>query len=128
MEKLFGTFGIRRIANDVMTPEMATELALSFGTFVESEPVVVGRDARKHSEMLYYAVIAGLLSAGCQVIELGVTATPALQWACRQWQAWGAMVTASHNPPEWNGIKFMEKSGKGLDREKEVDVEKIFFT
>lgn len=127
MEKLFGTFGIRRIANEVMTPEMATELALSFGTFIESEPVVVGRDARKHSEMLYYAVIAGLLSAGCHVVELGVTATPALQWACRQWQAWGAMVTASHNPPEWNGIKFMEKSGKGLDREKEVDVEKIFF-
>jgi phosphomannomutase/phosphoglucomutase len=127
MEKLFGTFGIRRIANEVMTPEMATQLALSFGTFVNGETVVVGRDARKHSEMLYHAVIAGFLSTGCQVVELGVTATPALQWACRQWEAWGAMVTASHNPPEWNGIKFMEKSGKGLDREKEGEVERIFF-
>lgn len=127
MPKLFGTFGIRRVANEVLTPEMATRLALSFGTLIEGESVVVGRDARKHSEMLYNAVVAGFLSAGCQVVELGVTATPALQWACREWQMWGAMVTASHNPPEWNGIKFMEKSGKGLDREKEVEVERIFF-
>lgn len=128
MPRLFGTFGIRRIANEVLTPEMATKLALSFGTFIGGESVVVGRDARKTSEMLYNAVIAGLLSSGCQVVELGVTATPALQWACRQWNMWGAMVTASHNPPEWNGIKFMEKSGKGLDREKEGEVERIFFT
>ncbi|MCS7241923.1 MAG: phosphoglucosamine mutase [Candidatus Caldatribacterium sp.] len=128
MPRLFGTFGIRRIANEVLTPEMATKLALSFGTFIGGEGVVVGRDARKTSKMLYDAVVAGLLSAGCQVIELEVTTTPALQWACRQWNMWGAMVTASHNPPEWNGIKFMEKSGKGLDREKEVEVERIFFT
>jgi len=127
MPRLFGTFGIRRVANEVLTPEMATKLALSFATFTGGESVVVGRDARKTSEMLYNAVVAGFLSAGCQVVELGVTATPALQWACRQWQMWGAMVTASHNPPEWNGIKFMEKSGKGLDREKEVEVERIFF-
>ncbi|MGQ9623079.1 MAG: phosphoglucosamine mutase [Candidatus Caldatribacteriaceae bacterium] len=128
MPRLFGTFGIRRVANEVLTPEMAVRLALSFATFINGEDVVVGRDARKHSRMLYDAVVAGLLSAGCRVIELEVTATPALQWACRQWNMWGAMVTASHNPPEWNGIKFMEKSGKGLDREKEVEVERIFFT
>ena len=63
MRKLFGTFGIRRVANEVLTPEMATKLALSFGTFISGEEVVVGRDSRKHSEMLYYAVISGLLSA-----------------------------------------------------------------
>lgn len=128
MPRLFGTFGIRRVANEVLTPEMAIRLALSFATFINGEDVVVGRDARKHSRMLYDAVVAGFLSAGCRVIELGVTATPALQWACRQWNMWGAMITASHNPPEWNGIKFMEKSGKGLDREKEVEVERVFFT
>ena len=61
------------------------------------------------------------------VTELGVTATPALQWACRRWNQWGAMITASHNPPQWNGIKFMEKTGKGLDREKDEEVEKIYF-
>ncbi len=127
MEKLFGTFGIRRVANDVLTPEMATELALSFGTFTQGGMIAVGRDARKHSEMLYHAVVAGLLSVGCRVMELGVTATPALQWACRQWNAWGAMVTASHNPPQWNGIKFMEQSGKGLDRDKEKEVEDLYF-
>lgn len=127
MRKLFGTFGIRRVANEVLTPEMATKLALSFGTFISGEEVVVGRDSRKHSEMLYYAVISGLLSAGCSVTELGVTATPALQWACRRWNQWGAMITASHNPPQWNGIKFMEKTGKGLDREKDEEVEKIYF-
>ncbi|MDY0134569.1 MAG: phosphoglucosamine mutase, partial [Atribacterota bacterium] len=55
------------------------------------------------------------------------TATPALQWACRRWNQWGAMITASHNPPQWNGIKFMEKTGKGLDREKDEEVEKIYF-
>ncbi len=127
MGKLFGTFGIRRVANEVLTPEMATELAMSFGTFIGGEPVVIGRDPRKHSEMLYSALKAGFLSVGCPIIELNTTATPALQWACRQWNFWGAMVTASHNPPEWNGIKFMEKSGKGLDREKEEKVEDIFF-
>ncbi len=127
MGKLFGTFGIRRVANEVMTPEMATQLSLSFGSFIGGETVVVGRDTRKHSEMLYDAAIAGFLSVGCRVVELDITATPALQWACREWRAWGAMITASHNPPEWNGIKFMEKSGKGLDREKEGEVERIFF-
>ena len=126
MEKLFGTFGIRRIVNEVLTPDFALKLAYSFGTYVNQETVVVGRDARKHSEMIYDAVISGLLACGCQVIELGLTATPTLQWACRQWGAWGAMITASHNPPQWNGIKFMEKTGKGLDREKDVEVEKIF--
>jgi len=127
MRRLFGTFGIRRVANEVLTPEMATKLALSFGTFISGEQVVVGRDSRKHSEMLYFAVISGLLSTGCPVTELGVTTTPALQWACRQWNQWGAMITASHNPPQWNGIKFMEKTGKGLDREKDEEVEKIYF-
>ncbi len=128
MEKLFGTFGIRRIVNEVFTPDFALKLAYSFGTYVNREPVVVGRDARKHSEMIYDAVISGLLACGCSVIELGLTATPTLQWACRQWNAWGAMITASHNPPQWNGIKFMEKTGKGLDRENEFDVEKIFYS
>ena len=128
MEKLFGTFGIRRIVNEVLTPDFALKLAYSFGTYINREIVVVGRDARKHSEMIYDAVISGLLACGCQVIELGLTATPTLQWACRQWDAWGAMITASHNPPQWNGIKFMEKTGKGLDREKDVDVEKIFYS
>jgi len=128
MEKLFGTFGIRRIVNEVFTPDFALKLAYSFGTYVNRETVVVGRDARKHSEMLYDAVISGLLSCGCSVIELGITATPTLQWACRQWKSWGAMITASHNPPQWNGIKFMEKTGKGLDREYEDDVEKIFYS
>ncbi len=127
MGKLFGTFGIRRIANEEFTPEMVTRLALSFGTFIEGRTVVVGRDPRKSSEMLYHAVIAGLMSCGCRVIELGVTATPTLQWACRQWSHWGAMITASHNPPEWNGLKLMEKSGKGLDPEQETVVEEIYF-
>ncbi|MCX6088972.1 MAG: phosphoglucosamine mutase, partial [Candidatus Atribacteria bacterium] len=127
MGQLFGTFGIRRIVNEELTPEMALKLALSFGTFIKGDTVVVGRDARKHSEMLYDACISGFLSCGCPVIELGITATPSLQWACRQWNHWGAIITASHNPPQWNGIKFMEKSGKGLDRENEQYVEQYFF-
>ncbi len=127
MGKLFGTFGIRRIANEVFTPEMVNRLILSFGTFIEGDTVVVGRDPRKSSEMLYHSVIAGLMSCGCKVIEIGITATPTLQWACRQWSHWGAMVTASHNPPEWNGLKLMEKSGKGLDPEQEAVVEELYF-
>ncbi|HSV30775.1 MAG TPA: hypothetical protein VLH40_01960, partial [Atribacteraceae bacterium] len=127
MGELFGTFGIRRIANEEFTPEMATRLALAFGTFIKGETVVVGRDLRKHSKMIYDAVISGFLSCGCPVIELDCTATPALQWACRQWNHWGAMITASHNPPEWIGMKLMEKTGKGLDRANEGTVEDFYF-
>jgi phosphomannomutase len=99
--------GIRGIVGDTLTPSVATEAGCAFGTFVDGAPVVVGRDSRVSGDMVRSAVVSGLLACGCDVIDIGIGTTPttALMAAHRQ-AAGGIMITASHNPMPWNGIKF----------------------
>ncbi|NJE48966.1 phosphoglucosamine mutase [Thermococcus sp. 9N3] len=133
MGKLFGTFGVRGIANEKITPEFALKMGMAFGTMLKREGrekplVVVGRDTRVSGEMLKNALISGLLSVGCDVIDVGIAPTPAIQWATSHFRAdGGAVITASHNPPEYNGIKLLEPNGMGLKKEREAVVEEIFF-
>ena len=74
-KRLFGTFGVRRTANDVLTPEFATRLAACYGTQIKGT-VAIGGDTRTTSPMLMQAVTAGLLSSGCDVVNLGILPTP----------------------------------------------------
>ncbi|WP_456423098.1 phosphoglucosamine mutase [Thermococcus sp.] len=133
MGKLFGTFGVRGIANEKITPEFALRMGMAFGTMLKREGrkrplVVVGRDTRVSGEMLKNALISGLLSVGCDVIDVGIAPTPAIQWATPHFNAdGGAVITASHNPPEYNGIKLLEPNGMGLKKEREAVVEEVFF-
>jgi phosphomannomutase/phosphoglucomutase len=125
-KRLFGTFGVRRKANEVLTPEFASRLAASYGTLIRGK-VAVGGDTRTSTPMIKQAIIAGLMSSGCDVVDLGILPTPAVQYAVRNYYDAGIIVTASHNPPQDNGIKFVDKDGIGTRDEDELIVEETYF-
>jgi phosphoglucosamine mutase len=124
MGRLFGTDGVRGVANEVLTPELALDLALAAarvlseaGEFTGHRPfAVVGRDPRASGEFLEAAVVAGLASAGVDVIRLGVLPTPGVAFLTASTGAdFGVMLSASHNPMPDNGIKFFARGGAKLD-------------
>lgn len=125
-KRLFGTFGVRRAANEVLTPEFASKLAAAYGTLVKGQ-VAVGGDPRTSTPMIKHAVISGLLSSGCKVIDLGILPTPAVQYAVRNYYNGGVIITASHNPPHDNGIKFVDEDGIGIPDDMEEKIEDMFF-
>ena len=125
-KRLFGTFGVRRTANDVLTPEFASRLAACYGTQIKGT-VAVGGDTRTSTLMLKQAVTAGLLSSGCDVVDLGILPTPGVQYAVRKYYDGGVMITASHNPPQYNGLKFLDADGIGIPDDMEIEIEKLYF-
>ncbi|MBS7656182.1 phosphoglucosamine mutase [Candidatus Bathyarchaeota archaeon] len=129
MEKrLFGTNGVRGVANKELTPQLVFELSLAIGAFFNKGEVFLGRDGRLSSEAFAYLASAGLIEAGCIVYDAGTLPTPALQWITRKNKVnGGVMITASHNPPEYNGVKVMDKDGVEIIREKEEIIERIYF-
>ena len=126
LARLFGTFGVRGIANLELTPKLAFELGLALANHLKNRgTVAVGRDNRTSSEMLEHAVVAGLTDGGCDALRLGLVPTPALSFAVRHFGCdAGVMITASHNPPEYNGIKFWDSSGAGFLRADERRIER----
>jgi len=126
MKKLFGTFGVRKLANTELTPEFASKIAASYGSLVKGK-VAVGGDTRTSTEMIKHAVISGLLSSGCDVVDLGFLPTPAVQYAVRNYYDAGIIITASHNPSEYNGLKLVDFDGIGTPDETELKIEEIFF-
>lgn len=125
-KRLFGTFGVRRRANEVLTPEFASKLAAAYGTVIKGK-VAVGGDTRTSTPMIKHSVISGLLSSGCTVIDLGILPTPAVQYAVRNYYDGGVIITASHNPPQDNGIKFVDQDGIGIPDDMEEKIEDMFF-
>jgi phosphomannomutase/phosphoglucomutase len=125
-KRLFGTFGVRRTANDVLTPEFASRLAASYGSIVQGT-VAIGGDTRTSTPMLKHAITSGLLSSGCDVVDLGILPTPAIQYAVRNYYDGGIIVTASHNPPKFNGLKFVDEFGIGTPDDMEIAVEEMYF-
>ena len=132
MGRLFGTDGIRGVANVDLTAELALDLSVAAahvlgeaGAFAGHRPVaVVGRDPRASGEFLESAVVAGLASAGVDVLRLGVLPTPAVAYLTGTYGAdLGVMLSASHNPMPDNGIKFFAKGGHKLDDSLEDAVE-----
>ena len=107
-----GVSGIRGVVGGFLTPGLACGFAQAFGTYVGGGRVVLGRDTRASGEMLEHAVIAGLLSAGCEVVRVGVLPTPAIQMYVASTKAKGGIaLTASHNPPEYNALKLFNGDG-----------------
>ncbi|MEA1908118.1 MAG: phosphoglucosamine mutase [Euryarchaeota archaeon] len=116
----FGSSGIRGVVNT----EITSESALCIGRAVGSEyhDVVVGRDPRTSSEMIECAVVSGLLSVGCQITRVGMVATPTLAYAARSHNC-GVMITASHNPPEYAGVKLFNPDGMAFDSGQQESIE-----
>jgi phosphomannomutase len=112
MPLMMSVSGVRGVIGESMTPTLATELGCAFGTFLNAGKVVVGRDSRPSGPMIQKAVVAGLQNAGCQVVTLDIASTPATAFLVRQHcAAGGIVITASHNPVQWNGIKFLTHEG-----------------
>jgi phosphomannomutase len=119
--------GIRGIVGRGLDPETACAFAAALGTFVKSGPVVLSRDGRPSGTMLGHAVLAGLLSAGCRITDIGVAPTPTCGVAIRRLQAAGGIqITASHNPAEWNGLKLFGPAGEVLTAALGKQVQAIF--
>ncbi len=128
MTRLFGTNGVRGIANSDMNIELATNLGRAIGTFFGRGEIAVASDTRISSDMLRNAVFAGVLSTGASVGDLGVLPSPTLQFAVKHGgYNGGIIITASHNPPEFNGIKVIDPSGLELAREDEEQIESHYF-
>lgn len=126
MGKYFGTSGIREIVNEKLTPELALNVGRALGTYLDGGTVVVGKDTRTSGEMLKKAVISGLLSAGVDVINIGLAPTPLTGFAIKLYGAdAGVTITASHNPPEYNGIKVWQANGMAYTPEMEAELETI---
>jgi phosphomannomutase/phosphoglucomutase len=122
-KRLFGTNGVRGIAGTEMTPDLALKIGLALGT-MRPGTVAVGRDTRTSGPALGSALKAGLLAAGCDVVDCGILPTPALQFLVRAHFDAGAMVTASHNPPEYNGVKVVESDGTEMGDEESIVLER----
>lgn len=130
MSRMFGTDGVRGIANKELTSELAYNLGRA-GSFVLTEGahkpnIVVGMDTRISGDMLEAALVAGICSVGAHAICVGVVPTPAVAFLTRFYNAdAGVVISASHNPVEYNGIKFFNKDGYKLPDEVEDRIEEI---
>jgi len=119
--------GIRGRVGEALTPEIVARYAAGFGAWASSRGpsrnVVVGRDSRVSGPMFHHAVLAGLQSVGCDVIDVGLTTTPTCQLAVEHHHAAGGlMISASHNPIEWNALKFIGPTGLFLENAEGVEM------
>lgn len=131
MGRLFGTDGVRGIANKELTVDLAYKLGQA-GAYVLTKEnkhkptILIGRDTRISGEMLAAAMIAGICSVGADSITIGVVPTPAVAYLTREYEAdAGVVISASHNPVEYNGIKFFNKEGYKLSDELEEEIEEL---
>jgi phosphomannomutase len=113
MEPLkIGITGVRGVVGETLTPELVVRFAEAFGAYLDGGRVLVCRDPRPSGPMLQAGVAAGLLSVGCEVVDLGICPTPSLQLAVPWLGAQGGVsITGGHNPPEWNALKFVRGDG-----------------
>lgn len=108
--------GIRGIVGQGLSPELITDFSAAAGSFYGPGEVYVGRDSRVTGEMVKHAVFAGLMSVGCSPVDLGICATPSVELAVQHSDAVGGIIiTASHNPAEWNALKLLTREGIFLD-------------
>jgi phosphomannomutase/phosphoglucomutase len=133
MTRLFGTNGIRGVVNKDMNSELALGIGKAWGTYLRKTiprpKCAIGTDARLSNHMLKSAITAGFLSTGCDVVDIGLVPTPTLQYTVKvkQFDA-GIIITASHNPPQFNGIKGTANDGTELSKDVEEAIENIYFS
>lgn len=127
MSQIFKAYDIRGIYGDTLTEDIATDIGRAFATFLKCRKVVVGQDMRPHSQPLFDALAAGLTMQGCDVVHLGLCSTPMSYYANGQLGAdAGIMITASHNPGEWNGFKLSRAQAVPISGDTGIkDIERI---
>ena len=127
VDLMFGTNGVRGIINEDFTIELVLNLSRAVGSLLGPGLVGIARDSRMGGEMFTQVVTSGLTSTGCSVVNLGLVPTPTLQYMIpRLGCIAGIMVTASHNPPQFNGIKVLGSNGIEISRETETRIELIY--
>ncbi|MCY3023440.1 MAG: phosphoglucosamine mutase [Planctomycetota bacterium] len=121
--------GVRGIVGRSLTPELLVRLGEAFGTYLRSGRVVVGRDTRVSGEMVKCAVFSGLLSTGCSIVDIGIVATPTTTLMIEALKAdGGVVISASHNPVEWNALKFFRSDGVYLNAAEGEDLLRIYYS
>src|SRR5690606_38848224 len=127
VKRLFGTNGIRGIFGQDLSIEFIIDIAYSIGYYFEKGPIVVGSDGRSSSSSISKIVCAVLNSMGIDVYQMGLTPTPCLQFTVKNLKmSGGIMITASHNPKEYNGLKPVSHLGFELSRDEEIKIESIY--
>jgi len=126
-KKLFGTNGARGIAGKDMTPDLVLKIGLALGKMRKGK-IAVGMDTRTSGPSLKAAIKSGLLAGGCDIVDLGILPTPALQFIVKSHFDAGAVITASHNPPEYNGVKIIDSDGTEFSDEDTIKLESILFS
>lgn len=127
MSGLFGTNGVRGIVNVALTADVALRLGKAIGTYFKGE-IAVATDTRTTADMVKSAVMTGLMSVGCSVFDLGIVPVPTLQYYVKTHDhiSGGVMITASHNSPEYNGVKCIFSDGTELGRDGEAKIEDFY--
>lgn len=126
--KMFGTNGIRGIANEFLNCDRLVKIGMSVAHVLGPGPIAIAMDSRTSSDMIRSAVSAGIMSMGCDIHNLGMVPTPALQYYVKTHTnvTAGVMITASHNPPEFNGVKCVSGDGTECSPEEEHAIEDAF--
>src|ERR671930_938627 len=128
-KRLFGTNGIRGIFGKELTIDSIIDLCYSIATYFEEGPIVIGHDGRNSSPILSKLVRSVINSAGLDVGNACLVPTPCLQYAAKRLNYnGGIMITASHNPPEYNGLKAIANDGVEISREDELKVQDIYIS
>ncbi|MEM4558003.1 MAG: phosphopentomutase/phosphoglucosamine mutase [Desulfurococcaceae archaeon] len=123
--KVFGTAGIRMRYGDELDPLLALRIGNAVGRLGISKEAYIVHDTRTTSHVVSYAVSSGLMSAGVNVIYVGTAPTPVAAYSASKYRSLGISVTASHNPPEYNGMKFYDNNGYEFTRDLEAEIEKM---
>ena len=131
MKRLFGTNGVRGVVNDDLTPEFAYDIAGAIARYAEElniRSVALGTDTRDTGDMIVSATASAFMEHGLDVDYLGASPTPAIQLYVKKNEGMGVVITASHNPPQFNGIKCIAPDGTELPREEEEKIEGFYFS
>ena len=124
---MVGVSGIRGIVGETLTPEVISCFGAAFGTYMNSGRVVVGRDTRVSGPMIKHLILGSLTAAGCEVIDLGIVTTPTCSLMAKEFKAAGAVIiTGSHNPVEWNALKFLKTGGLFLNEKEGLRLLEIY--
>ena len=118
MQSIFGTDGIRGKFNEEITYSLAYKIGYALGLTLENnDPILIGRDTRISGNSLLHAITTGINASGKKFINLGICPTPAIPFLIKQKKlSSGIMISASHNPPEYNGIKIFDHNGQKITR------------
>ena len=127
MQSIFGTDGIRGIFNEEITYSLAYKVGYALGlTLKNSDPILIGKDTRVSGDILLLAIARGIEASGKKFINLGICPTPAIPFLIKKEKlSSGIMISASHNPPEYNGVKIFDRNGRKITKSFENKIQKL---